>query len=92
MEKGAPRDQEYYQANHTIARYVISAGLSDADGAAIAAAMSKATTEHKTTKNEFDRVHNFRSCLNSARTNPNANAFCLLVCMGKQGTMRRRPL
>jgi hypothetical protein len=84
MEKGAPKDQEYYQANHTIARYVISSGLSDVDGAAIAVAMAKATKGHKTTKNEFDRLHNFRSCMNSARTYPDANAFACSFVWGSK--------
>lgn len=84
MLKGAPTDQEYCQANHTIARYIISSGLSDADGAAIAAAMAKATTGHRTTKNEFDRVHNFRSCMNSARTNPDSNAFACSFVWGSK--------
>jgi Bifunctional DNA primase/polymerase, N-terminal len=82
MLKGAPNDQEYVQSNHTIARYVISSVLSDADGAAIAAEMANHTVGHKTTKNEFDRVYNFRTCLNSARANPDANQFACSYVRG----------
>jgi hypothetical protein len=82
MLKGAPNDQEYVQANHTVARYVISSGLNDADGAAIAAEMATHTVGHKTTKNEFDRVHNFRTCMSSARSNPGANQFACSYVWG----------
>jgi len=84
MVRGAPNDQDYVNANHTIARYVISSGLSDADGAAIATEMATHTTGHKTTKNGFARVYNFRSCMNSARANPDANAFACSFIWGSK--------
>jgi|GEM_PF-3264442 len=84
IERGAPKDQEYYQANHTIARYVVSSNLTDADGAALAAEMARHTIGHKTRKDEFDRVHNFRSCLSSARSNIDANQFACSYVWGSQ--------
>jgi hypothetical protein len=84
IERGAPKDQEYYQANHTIARYVVSSNLTDADGAALAAEIARHTIGHKTRKDEFDRVHNFRSCLSSARSNIDANQFACSYVWGSQ--------
>ncbi|MGZ4892105.1 MAG: bifunctional DNA primase/polymerase, partial [Halobacteriota archaeon] len=76
LSQGAPTDQEYVLANHTIARYVISAGLTDADGAVLAAEMAAHTpANHPTTKDAEDKVYNFHSCMQSARDNPDANQF-----------------
>jgi len=76
ITRGAPTDQEYVQSNHTLARYIISSGLSDDDGAELAASMARNTTpEHTTSKSPTDRVYNFYSSLNSARSNPESNQF-----------------
>jgi hypothetical protein len=76
MLQGAPTDQDYVQANHTIARYVISAGLTDGDGAEIASKMTINTSpEHPTSKDTHDKVYNFRSCISSARNYPENNQF-----------------
>ncbi|MGZ4950963.1 MAG: bifunctional DNA primase/polymerase [Halobacteriota archaeon] len=86
MTRGAPADQEYVMANHTIARYVISAGLTDADGAAIAAEMAAHTpVSHPTTKDVQDKAYNFSSVMASARNNPEANRFnCSYVWGSKE--------
>jgi Bifunctional DNA primase/polymerase, N-terminal len=76
MLHGAPADQDYVQANHTIARYVLSAGLTDGDGAAIASKMAVNTSPvHPTGKDTHDKVYNFSSCMSSARNNPEHNQF-----------------
>jgi Bifunctional DNA primase/polymerase, N-terminal len=85
MLKGAPTDQDYVQANHTIARYVISAGLTDGDGAAIASKMATNTSpEHPTGKDTHDKVYNFRSCMSSARTTPENNQFACSYVRGSR--------
>lgn len=85
MLHGAPTDQDYVQANHTIARYVISAGLTDGDGAAIASKMAVNTSvEHPTSKDTHDKVYNFRSSMSTARNNPENNQF---ECSYVRGSM-----
>ena len=85
MLHGAPIDQDYVQANHTIARYVISAGLTDGDGAAIASKMAVNTSpEHPTSKDTYDKVYNFRSCTSSARNNPENNQFACSYVRGSR--------
>lgn len=85
MLKGAPTDQDYVQANHTIARYVISAGMTDGDGAEIAAKMATNTSpEHLTSKDTHDKVYNFRSCMSSARGNPDNNQFACSYVRGSR--------
>ena len=85
MLHGAPTDQDYVQANHTIARYVISAGLTDGDGAAIASKMAINTSpEHPTSKDTHDKVYNFRSCMSSARNHPEDNQFACSYVRGSR--------
>ncbi|MGZ4881873.1 MAG: bifunctional DNA primase/polymerase [Halobacteriota archaeon] len=86
LTSGAPFDQEYVMANHTVARYVISTGLTDADGAVLAAEMAAHTlVEHPTSKDVCDKVFNFSSVMRSARNNPDANQFdCSYVWGSKE--------
>ncbi|MGZ4846418.1 MAG: bifunctional DNA primase/polymerase [Halobacteriota archaeon] len=85
MLRGAPADQDYVQANHTIARYVISAGLTDSDGAVIAEKMAINTLpDHPTSKDAHDKIYNFRSCLSSARNNPEKNQFACSYVRGSE--------
>ena len=85
MLQGAPTDQDYVQANHTIARYVISAGLTDGDGAEIASKMAINTSpEHPTSKDTHDKVYNFRSCMSSARNYPENNQFACSYVRGSR--------
>jgi hypothetical protein len=85
MLQGAPTDQDYVQANHTIARYVISGGLTDGDGAAIASKMAINTSPaHPTGKDTHDKVYNFRSCMSSARNNPENNQFACSYVRGSR--------
>ncbi len=93
LRKGAPTDQDYVQANHTLARYTIAAGLTDGDGAKLAEEMALHTpAKHPTKKGTKDKVLNFWSSLASARNNPEGNQFSCGYILGSKELRESGPL
>ena len=85
--KGAPLDLDYNLSNITLARYVISKGLDDEEGIALATKIATSTSpDHPTSKDYEGKVSNFKSVLKSARGNEDGYQFhCAYVLSNLNG-------
>lgn len=93
LTQGAPLELDYNDVNMTLARYALARNLSESEAVTLAETIAKHTPDnHPTSKDDWGKVHNFKSVYNSAQRKPDDYSWRCSYALAKIKTHNQTEL